>query len=330
MSGAAFYLVADSRYFLGAVGTINSLRLLGHDEPIHVLDCGLSAAELERLDGEATIVPGPDDVPPCLLKTVAPLRHPADVMVLIDADIIVTRRLSELIGRATAGRVLAFKDDEDRFFGEQWGEVLGTAVPDRLPYVSSSLVVLGGPEGRRVAQGMDDLQPKLDLDGSPFSSRVPDSEFFRGDFAAAAAAHPFTFPEQDLLNAILAARLEPGAVEVLERRLEATPPFKGIRLVDEGRLRCAYADGTEPYALHHYAIKPWLEPARHGVYSKLLSRLLRGDDVAISVDDVELPRRLRSGPLAWLDRTRVDLGETLHWHVREPLASRLRGRSGGG
>ena len=30
----AFYTVADARYFLGAVGMINSLRLVGHDEPI--------------------------------------------------------------------------------------------------------------------------------------------------------------------------------------------------------------------------------------------------------------------------------------------------------
>ena len=31
---AAFYCVADERYFLGAVGLVNSLRLVGHDEPV--------------------------------------------------------------------------------------------------------------------------------------------------------------------------------------------------------------------------------------------------------------------------------------------------------
>ena len=329
MSEAAFYCIADSDYFLGAVGTINSLRLLGHSEPIHVLDCGLTPHERELLGGEATIVPGPGDVPPCLLKTVAPLRHPAEVMILIDVDIVVTRPFGELIERAASGRVVAFKDDQDRYFPDQWGEVLETMVPDHLPYVSSSLLFLGGTAGRRVAGGLDALAPKLDIDGTPFATRVPDRDFFRGDFAMAAAGHPFTYPEQDLLNAILAARLDPGTVEVVERRLEATPPFEGVRLIDEATLRCAYDDGAEPYALHHYAVKPWLDPARHGIYSRLLSRLLSGDDVAIPIADAKLPRRLRSGPLAWLDRKRVDLGETLHWHVREPLAARLRARANG-
>ena len=52
---AAFYCVADERYFLGAVGLINSLRLVGHDEPIHLLDCGLRArpARAARLRGHA-------------------------------------------------------------------------------------------------------------------------------------------------------------------------------------------------------------------------------------------------------------------------------------
>ena len=34
MSRAAFYCVADERYFLGLVGMLNSLRLLGHREPV--------------------------------------------------------------------------------------------------------------------------------------------------------------------------------------------------------------------------------------------------------------------------------------------------------
>ena len=44
---AAFYCVSDDRYFLGAVGLINSLRLVGHSEPIHLLDCGLTAGQAE-------------------------------------------------------------------------------------------------------------------------------------------------------------------------------------------------------------------------------------------------------------------------------------------
>ena len=86
---AAFYCVADERYFLGAVGLVNSLRLVGHDEPVFVLDCGLTASQRELLSGSATVVEAPEDAAPWLAKTVAPIRHPARAMVLIDADMIV-------------------------------------------------------------------------------------------------------------------------------------------------------------------------------------------------------------------------------------------------
>jgi hypothetical protein len=323
---AAFYCVADSSYFLGAVGMLNSLRLLGHREPAFILDCGLTAAQRELLAPHARLVAGPTDVPPCLLKTIAPLREPAQVMVLIDADIVATRSLAELIERASGGHVITLKDGEDRYFPE-WGDLLGTEAPRRQPYVSSSLVILGGPPGLEVARLMDELGTKLDLRGTPFATRVPDREAFRGDYAPAADSHPFFFPEQDLLNAILAAKLDSGQVEVLDRRLEPTPPFAGVRVIDEMTLRCAYRDGTEPYALHHFAVKPWLEPARHGPYSRLLRRLLTGDDVPIRINERELPLRLRSGVRAWLDRKRVDVGETIHWHVGEPLATRLGWRT---
>ena len=73
-------------------------------------------------------------------------------------------------------------------------------------------------------------------------------------------------------------------------------PFTGLTLVDEDTLRCAYEDGTEPYAVHHFMpAKPWLEPTIPGVYSRLLSRLLRGRDVAIQVPRSELPAHLRPG-----------------------------------
>ena len=97
---AAFYCVSSEMFFLGAVALINSLRLVGHREPVFVLDCGLTPTQRELLSADATVVPAPGPTTPFLLKTVAPLRHPAEVMVLIDADIIVTRSLGELIDRA--------------------------------------------------------------------------------------------------------------------------------------------------------------------------------------------------------------------------------------
>jgi hypothetical protein len=291
---AAFYCVSSEMFFIGAVAMINSLRLLGHSEPIFVLDCGLSAAQRDVLSAEATVVPSPDDATPFLLKTVAPLRHPAEVMVLIDADIIVTRSLGRLIDHASQGRIVAVEHGQDRYFPE-WGEVIGRTARHRR-YVSSSLVVLGGSVGSKVIHAMDSVQRRIDLERTPYSGSVPDFASLGGAFPDTDAHHPFYFADQDVLNAVLATEANAGQVEVLDRRAEAITPFTDLRLIDENTLRCAFEDGTEPFAVHHFMpTKPWLEPTIPGVYSRLLTRLLRGGDVAISVPARELPAHLRPG-----------------------------------
>jgi hypothetical protein len=293
-----------------SVAMINSLRLLGHGEPIYLLDHGLTREQRDLLAPEIKRVAAQRAAPPWLLKTVAPLAHPAEVMVLIDADIIVTRPLSELIERARDGKVIAFENDVDRFFPD-WGELLDLGPVRRGPYVCSGLVLAGGEAGSHVLGLMDDRQRRVDVELGYFGSNL--------------AGYPFTYPEQDVLNAILASRAEPDQVVALDYRLAPMPPFKGLELIDEGLLRCAYADGTAPYAVHHFGAKPWLEPTHHGVYSRLLRRLLISPDVAIRVPQDELPLRLRSGPRAYAERKRVNLGQRLRWHVREPLAAHVRG-----
>jgi hypothetical protein len=309
---AAFYCMSSSIYFLGAVGMINSLRLLGHQEPIFLLDCGLSEGQRDLLRPQVTLVPGRADAPPYVLKTIAPLRHPAKVMVLIDADMVATRSFAELIGQAAEGRVIAPRNDIERFFGE-WSTLLGLGPVRRQPYVSSGLVFCGPSIGTDVLTLTDALIDKVRLDLTFDRQNDP--------------SYPLFYMEQDVLNAVLASRVARDRVVALPHRLVPNPPFPGLRVLDEAALRCAYPDGTEPYALHHFAVKPWLEPARHGPYSRLLRRLLTGADLPIRVSEEELPLRLRSGVRAWLDRKRVDVGETIHWHVREPLAARLRSRS---
>ena len=91
MSRAAFYCVADERYFLGLVGMLNSLRLLGHREPVYVLDAGLTRDQRELLAPRERRR-GDRATAPWLAKTLAPMRDPAEVMILIDADMIVTAR----------------------------------------------------------------------------------------------------------------------------------------------------------------------------------------------------------------------------------------------
>lgn len=313
-ANCAFYCMSSDIYFLGAVGLVNSLRLVGQREPIFLLDCGLLPWQREVLAGEVTIVTqGDEAVPPHLRKTIAPLRHPADVMVLIDVDIIVTRSLRDLIAAAADGRVIAAENDRDRFFRE-WQELLGLETLQRRPYVSSGFIVLGGAIGPEVLTRVHELIERIELDRT----------FQHGDDPG----YPLYYMEQDVLNGVLAGEVPPQETVTLPHRVLPSPPFAGLKLLDEHSLRCAYPDGTEPYGLHHFAIKPWLEPARHGPYSRLLRRLLTGPDVAIPIPEDTLPLRLRSGPRAWMARKRVDWGETLRWHVTEPLASRFRGGRG--
>jgi hypothetical protein len=310
---AAFYCVTDSRYFLGAVAMANSLRLLGHREPLYVLDCGLTAHQRELLAPHATLLPAPSDAPPWLLKTVAPLRHPAEVMVLIDADIIVTRSLSELIERAAGPRVIAIENDTDRFVPE-WGELLGLGEVRRQPYVSSGLVLLGEPLGHDVLTLMGQLQDRVDFDRS----------FWRGNDRD----YPFLYGDQDVLNAILASRVERERMVTLENRLAPNPPYQGVRVLDRATLRCAHRDGTEPYALHNFYRKPWLVRTRSNPYSRLLTRVVLGPDVTLGLDPSELPLRLRTGVGARVARLAVDVVIGVPAYVHRRVSPGPRGSKG--
>lgn len=311
MAGAAFYCVADERYFVGAVALVNSLRLVGHREPVHVLDCGLTPRQRELLAAETELLAAPAEAPPWLLKTVAPLERPADVIVLLDVDIVATRHLAELVEAAAERNIVLFANPLQRN-RDGWGEILGLGPMRQMPYVSSAAVFAEAKLGREVLSLLADLQSHIDFERTYWRANEPD--------------YPFLYADQDVLNAILATRIPAERVEVLPDRLAATPPFEGLRIVDERSLRCAYADGAEPYLVHHFVVKPWLEPTHHGVYSRLLRRLLIGPDLAIRLPVDEVPAHLRSGPRAWARRARVNARERIRWHVREPLAARARGR----
>jgi hypothetical protein len=297
----AFYCVSSDVYFLGAVGLVNSLRIAGHEEPVFVLDCGLSRGRRELLEREATVIDAPEGGQPFALKTVAPLTAPAGTMVLIDADMIVTRPLTELIERAAAGNVVAFRNKADRHFPE-WGELLDLGEVRRQPYVSSGLVAMGRSPGEEVLRLMQDRQHRVDLERTYFADHADD--------------YPLLYSDQDILNAILASRVDAGRLAALDPRLCAETPFRGLAVVDVERPRAAYEDGTEPYVVHHaLSPKPWQRPAYDGVYTRLLRRLLTAADVAILVDEDEIPRWLRRGPLAYAERQRIKARDQVRWRV---------------
>ena len=199
---------------------------------------------------------------------------------LIDVDMIVTRPLGELIERARSGGVVAFRNDRDRFVPE-WGELLDLGPVRRQAYVSSGLVLLGGAAGAEALRLLDDRQGAVEFERTFYGSNDPD--------------YPFRYPEQDVLNAVICARVAPERFVALDHRLAPNPPFRGLRLVDKGRLRCRYADGGSPYVLHHFHRKPWIDPIYHGLYSRLLARLLLGREIAIEVGEAAVPLRMRAG-----------------------------------
>lgn len=306
---AAFYCVADDRYFLGAAALINSLRLIGHDEPIRVLDCGLTREQRALLEPEATVLDGPRGPAPYVLKAVAPRIIRADVAVLIDTDMIVTRSLQPLIETAAEGRIVAGSAELDRFV-PAWGELLDLGEVRPVPYISTGLVIAGGSIGRELVDLVDERRDAVDFERTFWRRNDPD--------------YPLLHADQDLINAVLAARARDDQIVVFDPRLSPSPPFTGLRLLDERTLRCAYDDDTEPYVVHHWLAKPWLERTHHGVYSRLLRRLLISDDVAIRVPQRMLPRRFRSGPLALAERAAINLKEQLRWHLIEPARERAR------
>lgn len=309
VASGSLYCVADSRYFPGAVALVNSIRLVGHRERIVLLDCGLTAAQRRLLEPEVELVTRPPGTPPWLLKTVAPLERPADVMVLLDVDLVVVRRLDEVVERAAEGRLVAFENPVQRFVPE-WGDLLGLGQAHPRPYLSSAAVAADRTLGERVLGLMDEHQGVVD--------------FAQTHWRANTADYPFTFADQDVFNGILATVIDDDLVVGLDERLAPTPPFAGLRLLDEDNLRCEYADGLQPYLVHHHVVKPWLEPTHHGIYSRLLRRLLIGDDLAITVPAAEIAAHLRSGPRAAAIRARVNAREWLRWHLIEPVARVVR------
>jgi hypothetical protein len=311
---AAFYCVSSRPYFPGAVAVLNSLRMVGHREPLFVLDCGLDPVQRKLLTPHATLVAAPSGVEPTLFKARAPLAHPAEVMVLLDADMIVTRPLSDLIEKAAEGRIVAFETGRDRFFAE-WGPLLGLGPIRRQRYLSSGFLCMARGVGTEVLRLVADLQARIDPDVLWWGSGRP--------------SEPFCFGDQDVLNAVLSSRIAPDRIVALQNRLLSELPFEGLRVIDAARLRCAYADGLEPYLVHHILYKPWLDALYYTPYARLLTRLLFGSDVLLRLDRHHVPLRLRTGLLAGVTREATNARERVRWSVRNRLPPQLAARWGG-
>ena len=211
----AYYTVADAPFFPGVVALLNSLRSVGETATLFVVDCGLTQSQRERLSAHATIVPMHKALHPQLQKGTGPLAHPAEIMAVIDADILITRPLTPLFEDAARGQVVAFEDDyfRDRFFPE-WAS-LGLGEPRQERYVNSGLLIFS-------AETASELLPLF----VALQERLHPSEC---SFGGAQHGDPFYFADQDILNAMLGTQYY-GRAARLDYRLAPTPPFAGIEL----------------------------------------------------------------------------------------------------
>jgi hypothetical protein len=303
----AIYTVCDSRFFLGVVALLNSIRLVGHDEPIFVVDAGLTPGQRELLAQHVFLIPAPGDEASVLLAPLGPLDHPADVAIVLDADIIVTRRLTELIELAQSGRLVGFVEPpptHDRFF-DVWARLLDLPMLRRNPYVNAGQLVFPDHLGQRLLPLWIAGQAKVGLE--------------RTRYGGGRLSEPFYFADQDVLNATVAGHLEPQEITILEHRLAPHSPFPGLRLVDATNLVCRYPDGEQPFFLHHVLAKPWLKATPTTVYSQLLTRLLLERDVALRLDSHSLPLRLRESWMGGLDRRRAHLQAVSYSNARRNL-----------
>jgi hypothetical protein len=295
----AFYTIADERFFVGAVALLNSLRLAGHGETLFVVDTGLKDEQRAQLGQHVTLLPAPAAEHAVFLTPYGPLARPAQVAVILDADLIVTRPLTELIDAARSGRIVGFKEPvptQERCF-EEWRTTLDLPTLRRQPYINAGQLFVSHELASRLLPLWAEALKRVPFEATQYARR----------FASARLGDPFFFADQDVLNAILAAHFGPDEFLALDYRYAPHAPFEGLQLADATALDCRYADGERPYLLHHILAKPWLKATRASIFSQLLTRLLLEPDVALRLEPRQVPLRLRTGPLAALDDRRADL-----------------------
>jgi len=272
-----------------------------------LVDAGLTSEQRRLIGDHVTLVPAPRGVHAIFLTPVGPMDRPADVAIVLDADVIVVRPLTPLIDAARSGRLIAFTNNEpneDRFFPE-WRSILALGPLVRRSYLNAGQLVIPAS-----------LQEKLVRPWAEGQARLDPQRTWLG---TANLADPFYFADQDVLNAVVAANLNDDELVSLDHRLAPHPPFAGLRLLDAERLVCNYADGERPFLLHHTLAKPWLKATKSNIYSRLLPRVLLAPDVALRLERKQLPLRLREGALAAVDRRRGTLQAVLLTQARRQL-----------
>jgi hypothetical protein len=284
------FVLADARHFPGLVALVNSLRLHGRREPITVLDLGFEPEQRAALQDECEFVAPPEHSPrhPWLLEPRACMTREAEIVVYVDADVVVTGPLDGALRAARAGKVVLFADlMEDRRFDE-WQEIFGLRGPVRhQTYGNAGFLAFS-------TQHFPDLLARW----AECCERIVGETTYldTGSFDS-----PTALSSQDALNAILMSELTPDQVDIqpAEAESQGQVQLTGTRVVDLTDLRCQRG-GHAVALLHAWGTpKPWEPPARptlrRSAYLTCLRRLLVAPDVAVQAPGALLPSWLRAG-----------------------------------
>ncbi len=311
-----FYTMGDAGYFLGGVGLVNSLRLLGHREKITFLDLGLTPAQRDLLATECEVVqlPREEGIHPFIFQAFAHCLAPEGVVVILDSDIIVTARLDELVEAARAGRIVVFPES-DRYVTRrftEWRELFDLPLVPRVqPYVNSGFVGLAvDAHGGFLGRWWDECQRLARRDPSDEQRNVS------------------TLADQDVLNALLMSEVAIDDIAFQDHRTSPMKPWElaHTKVLDFDGIRCSH-EGVATVLLHSTDTpKPWRREAmvelREGAYVRCLRRLLTGPDLAIRLPASEVPPWLRAGVSGALALRGLQL-LTMTRRVRRALVRRL-------
>lgn len=288
-----YVTIADEKFFVGAVGLVNSLRLTGNMEPIVVIDVGLTDSQRAILSKECDIRQPPlakEGVFVVLLKASVHLLGLTGTVVLLDTDVVVTRKLTPILDDAAGGKIVVVADQFLERYFEEWGTVLELDPPPRRQrHVGGGFVALDLDQWPDFMPRWLKLCERIPKERNELRFDLPLKEFH---------ANPFALNEQDVLNALLATAVAESQIKIYELDVFPGPPHNDrLRVVDRDHLRCDY-EGHEPFLLHYWDHpKAWLPDARRHLsmdaYVELLARLLTADDVPISLPATDLPVWMR-------------------------------------
>jgi hypothetical protein len=286
-----FYAVSDDRFFIGMVGLINSLRLIGYEQRVVVLDCGLTEHQRNVLNPECELIalPGSRRLNPQLLKPFASLMHPKGTVVILDSDLVVTSRLDLMLQAARNGRVCVCADPESERWFAEWEQLFELPCPPRRQtYVNSGFVAFSVEHWPHLLSRW--------WESCQLIRSYPTSFYDTPDSPTAQA-------DQDALNAILMSEYSEETLAVQPR--EVQPNMEQlrwhVRLLDVDTLTCSLHNRqvtlvhslgkTKPFELQR-----WLGQGR-SIYPTLLRRLLVERGVRIRVSREDVPVWLHPGRL---------------------------------